>query len=175
VTYDVEIGGRVRRVDVARAGAGFRVSLDGRTLAADVTVLDGVWSLILSPDAAAAPRRSYEIAIEEDRAAPGRVTVQVGGRSLVATVDAARRRADRAHDAGTAAAGPLPVRAPMPGRVVRVLVKAGDRVEARQALVVVEAMKMENELRAPRAGTVAEVRVAEGASVDAGAVLAVIQ
>jgi biotin carboxyl carrier protein len=62
----------------------------------------------------------------------------------------------------------------MPGRVVRVLVAPGDAVTARQGLVVVEAMKMENELRAPRDGTVAEVRTREGAPVDANVVLVVI-
>jgi len=62
----------------------------------------------------------------------------------------------------------------MPGRIVKVLVRAGDVVAARQGLLVVEAMKMENELRAPRAGTVAEVRVSEGAPVEANVVLAVI-
>ena len=62
----------------------------------------------------------------------------------------------------------------MPGRVVRVLVAAGADVAAGQGLVVVEAMKMENELRAPRAGRVAEVAVREGEAVDAGALLAVI-
>ena len=64
--------------------------------------------------------------------------------------------------------------APMPGRVVRVLVKPGDEVAPRQGLVVVEAMKMENELSSPRAGTVREVTVSEGASVEAGRLLAVI-
>jgi biotin carboxyl carrier protein len=62
----------------------------------------------------------------------------------------------------------------MPGRVVKVLVTPGAAVAARQGLVVVEAMKMENELRAPRAGTVTEVRVREGAPVDANTVLVVI-
>ena len=62
----------------------------------------------------------------------------------------------------------------MPGKVVRVLVKPGDEVVARQGVVVVEAMKMENELRAGRAGIVREVLVAEGASVDAGTPLVVI-
>ena len=65
--------------------------------------------------------------------------------------------------------------APMPGKVVRVLVEAGDAIVARQPLVVVEAMKMENELRAGRDGTVAEVHACEGVSVDAGALLVVIQ
>jgi biotin carboxyl carrier protein len=64
--------------------------------------------------------------------------------------------------------------APMPGRVVKVLVTPGEAVSARQGLVVVEAMKMENELRAPRDGTVAEVRVREGVPVEANVVLVVI-
>jgi biotin carboxyl carrier protein len=63
----------------------------------------------------------------------------------------------------------------MPGRIVKLLVQRGDTVAARQGLVVVEAMKMENELRSPKDGTVAEVRVSEGMSVDAGAVLLVVE
>jgi biotin carboxyl carrier protein len=63
----------------------------------------------------------------------------------------------------------------MAGRIVRVLVSVGDAVEARQGLVVVEAMKMENELRAPRAGTVTDVNVGVGASIDAGTVVVVIE
>jgi len=63
----------------------------------------------------------------------------------------------------------------MPGRVVRVLVNAGDEVAARQGVVVVEAMKMENELRSPKAGTVKEVAVTPGTSVEAGRVLVVIE
>ena len=62
----------------------------------------------------------------------------------------------------------------MPGKVVKLLVKAGDHVTARQGVIVVEAMKMENELRAGRDGIVREVLVAEGASVDAGTPLVVI-
>jgi biotin carboxyl carrier protein len=63
----------------------------------------------------------------------------------------------------------------MPGRIVRVLVKLNETVVARQPLVVVEAMKMENELRAPRGGTVTEVRVSEGSSVEANTVLVVLR
>ena len=63
----------------------------------------------------------------------------------------------------------------MPGRVVKVRVKVGDAVAGRQGVVVVEVMKMENELRSPRAGTVKEVRVAQGALVEAGTVLVVIE
>ena len=62
----------------------------------------------------------------------------------------------------------------MPGRIVRVLVGVGDRVAARQPVVVVEAMKMENELRAPRDGVVTQVLAAPGAAVESGAVLIVV-
>jgi biotin carboxyl carrier protein len=62
----------------------------------------------------------------------------------------------------------------MPGKVVRVMARSGDAVQPRQAVVVVEAMKMENELRATRAGTVSEMLVREGQSVEAGALLAVV-
>jgi biotin carboxyl carrier protein len=75
---------------------------------------------------------------------------------------------------GAAAEGPLTVKSPMPGRLVKVLVKVGDKIAAGQSVVVVEAMKMENELRAPRAGVVRELRGAEGAAVDAGQDLVVI-
>jgi biotin carboxyl carrier protein len=72
------------------------------------------------------------------------------------------------------ALGAVSIKAPMPGRVVRVLVAVGDHVTARQAVVVVEAMKMENELRTPRDGTVKEIAVVPGAAVETGAVLVVI-
>jgi biotin carboxyl carrier protein len=64
--------------------------------------------------------------------------------------------------------GPATIRSPIPGRVVKVLVKVGDAVAAGATAVVLEAMKMENELRAPRAGTVAAVLCAEGTTVEAG-------
>jgi biotin carboxyl carrier protein len=74
-----------------------------------------------------------------------------------------------------AAAGPQRITAPMPGKIVRVPARAGDAVHARQTIVVIEAMKMENELKAARDGIVGELHATEGQSVDAGALLAVIQ
>jgi len=84
-----------------------------------------------------------------------------------------RERASRAADA-TASTGPLEVRAAIPGRVASVAVNAGDQIEAGTTLVVVEAMKMQNELRAPRAGRVERVAVGAGQTIEAGDVLAVI-
>ncbi len=86
--------------------------------------------------------------------------------------DARKAAADPARAAQ--AAGPITLRSPIPGRVAKLLAKAGDKVAAGQTVVVLEAMKMENELRAPRAGTVSEVRCAEGAPVEAGQDLATI-
>ncbi len=99
--------------------------------------------------------------------------VQLPHASLDAVVDG------RQHDASGvetgAGSGEQRVTAPMPGRVVRVLVKPGDEVAARQGLVVIEAMKMENELNAARAGRVKSVAVTEGLSVEAGRLLVVVE
>ena len=104
-------------------------------------------------------------------AGKGRLVVLVGSIPIAVRVNGRGRRPGPA----PASSGPQRIAAPMPGRVVRVLVKAGDAVRARQPVVVVEAMKMENELRADRDGTVAEIPIREGMSVEAGALLLVIQ
>ena len=100
-------------------------------------------------------------------------TDSLEGRTIVARLNG--RRSRHAHDASTHGQGEVAIVAPMPGRVVRVLAAIGDEVAARQGVVVVEAMKMENELRAPRAGRLKEVSVEAGTSVEAGRVLAVIE
>jgi biotin carboxyl carrier protein len=105
--------------------------------------------------------------------APGEMFAYLAGRVTRVIVNGRRRR--RAGDDAGSAHGEQKVTAPMPGRVVRMLVATGDTVEARQPVVVVEAMKMENELRSPKAGTVKEVPVAAGASVEAGRVLLIIE
>jgi biotin carboxyl carrier protein len=106
-------------------------------------------------------------------AAPGgTLVVHVGTSPVAVTLNGRRRKAaaGHGHDAKGADSAWRLV-APMPGKVVRVLVAAGDAVKARQPLVVVEAMKMENELRAGRDGHVTAIHVREGASVDAGTLL----
>jgi biotin carboxyl carrier protein len=158
LTTEIQIDGERHAVDARRDGDRWVVTLNGRELTVDVADVAGRWSMLIGP-------RSYEVAFE-----PG--VVVVNGRTFPVTVADPRaafgRRADAAHRGGD-------ITAPMPGRVVKVLVARGDAVAARQPLVIVEAMKMENELRAPRAGTVADVRVSEGASVEAHAVLIVIE
>ena len=112
------------------------------------------------------PRTSHEVRL--CRAGSGQLIVSVGATPFAVTLNGRRRAKE---GAGPAGAGPQRIVAPMPGKVIRVLVQAGAAVRARQPLVVVEAMKMENELRAVRDGTVAAVHVKEGASVEAGALL----
>ena len=120
------------------------------------------------------PERSYEIAIVDG--AGGGAMVYVNGQPVPVAIAGrgGRRGRSRAADESGGKGGPQHVVAPMPGRIVKVLVKAGDTVAARQGLVVVEAMKMENELRSPKAGTVSDVRVTEGMLVEANAVLVIV-
>jgi biotin carboxyl carrier protein len=164
--YEIEIGGRTRQVTVTRAGAAFAVSIDGHTWHVDAARIDGQ-SLSLILDSAS----SKDTVVTVDRAT-GQLTVNVDGVPVPVIVDGRRhtRRDDR-----HVGSGPQTIAAPMPGKVVRVLVKPGDAVTARQPVAVVEAMKMENELRAARDGTVAEVHAREGQSVDAGTLLLTIQ
>jgi biotin carboxyl carrier protein len=121
--------------------------------------------------------------------APGSYSVLIGGRSYSAiavngsirvngrefSVDLFDPREMRCRKAGGMGEGRQNILAPMPGKVVRVLVNAGDSVEAGQGLVVVEAMKMQNEMKSPKAGKVAEVKTKADATVAAGEVLLVIE
>jgi biotin carboxyl carrier protein len=199
VTVHVEAGGRRRAVDVRRDGDRFLVSLDGRQHAVDVKVINGVWSMLVElargpmtgpaeagpsdrddegigfPNNVGAgfspPARSYEIAFSPS--AEGVLTVHVDGVPVEVSINQMRRGAAAA--AHSADGGPQRVTAPMPGKIVKLLVKPGEKVQARQGVIVVEAMKMENELRAHAAGTVSEVRVTEGTSVEAGAILVILE
>jgi biotin carboxyl carrier protein len=167
MTFDVEIAGRVRRVRVESAGEHrFTVTLDGEAQVVGAVRLGGAGLSLLFGD------RSVEAQIVAG-AAPGEKLVWLDGVTAVATIDG--RRARRGSGGAARDNGDRRILAPMPGRVVRVLVGPGDEVEARQPVLVIEAMKMENELRSPGEGTVAEVRVSEGMSVEANAVLVVVE
>jgi len=112
------------------------------------------WSLLMS-------QHSYTARVETERST---YTVEMGGRTWSFDLaDPARALATSRMAAGHGAGL---VKAPMPGRIIRVLVAAGQSVKAGQGVVVVEAMKMENELQAPRDGVVSEIHVAEGQAVE---------
>jgi biotin carboxyl carrier protein len=161
----------VRSVSIERAGGDgrFRVSVDGDPTLVEARRNGGFGLSLLFPDAGHATA-SVSIAPGSAR---GELLAYLGGRSAAIGVNA-QRTGRGAADASGGAHGEQRVSAPMPGRVVRVLVAPGDAVEARQPVVVVEAMKMENELRSPKAGRVKDVAVAAGTSVEAGRVLVVI-
>ena len=182
--FEVETGGRVREITVSRTGDGFAVSVDGRLHQVDFARIDAhTLSLIVDTDAPAGTqerpdagplkaRPIYDATIVPD--SDERLVVLIGGVPVALKLNS-RRGGGKPRGVAAAGSGPLRITAPMPGKIVRVLVKAGDPVRARQAVVVVEAMKMENELRADRDGTVAEIHAREGMSVEAGALLVVIQ
>jgi biotin carboxyl carrier protein len=179
VQYEVEVGGRRLQVVVTRSGDGFAVAVDGRIRHVDAARIDAhTLSLIVdrgdglkAVPSGQAPSREVSVAADP---ISGQLTVHVGATAVAVTLNG-RRRWGRKDEGAATGSGPQRLVAPMPGKVVRVLVKAGDQVTARQPVVVVEAMKMENELRASRGGTVAEILAREGMSVDAGALLLVIQ
>jgi len=121
---------------------------------------------------------------------PGIFSVLIEGRSYQATllepgviqvndeifeVEIFDPRELRARSSAGAHEGRQNIAAPMPGKVVRVLVSAGATIEKGQGLIVVEAMKMQNEMKAPKAGTVVEIKTQEGATVSAGEILIVIE
>ena len=168
--YEVEVGGNTKQVVVARVGDRFAVTVDGRTYQVDAARIDAHTLSLLVDNMWPG---SHEVSIAPDPAG-GSLTVRVGSTPVAVTLNG-RRRYGRKEDGASSGSGPQRITAPMPGKIVRVLVKAGEAVRARQPLVVVEAMKMENELRAAREGTVAEIHAREGVTVDAGALLIVIQ
>jgi biotin carboxyl carrier protein len=182
--FEIEVGGRRRQIAVTRPAAPgdrFAVTVDGSTWHVDVSrigahtlslIVDSVSSVGNAADDRSIPSRSIEAVIVPAPAA-GQLTIYVGTTPVPVVLNG--RRPGRRDERGASSDGPQRVLAPMPGKVVRVLVKSGEAVRARQPLVVVEAMKMENELRAGRDGTVADIHAREGTSVDAGALLVVIQ
>jgi biotin carboxyl carrier protein len=163
VKLEIEIAGKARTVDYTRGDAA--VMVDGTPVAIEAQLLrPGVLSLIVDGHA-------WCVVLEDDANEPA---VYVGGARVVYRVDDPRSlKARRGRAAGTD--GPKAIKASMPGRVVRVLAQKGDAVEAHAGVVVIEAMKMQNELKSPKAGRIAELRVSAGDTVAAGDVLAVVE
>ena len=159
---DATVLGRTIRVEVRGGGARYRLTLDGVPLEVDLAGDGrGLSSLLVGGE-------SHEVGLERGE---GGYTVVFPGESLAVELAVAARgtSAPARH-----APGPARLVAPMPGRVVRLLAQAGTDVAAGQGLFVIEALKMENELKAPRAGRLQEVAVREGQAVEAGALLAVV-
>ena len=175
MTFEIALNGRSRTVSIERAGQGtdgalrLRVSVDGTSSLVDVQRSGEFGLSLVFPEAG---ERSTTVHVAPGQS-PGELLAYLAGRIAAVSVNASRSGRGAA-DTGAGVHGEQKIVAPMPGRVVRVLVAPGDHVEPRQPVIVVEAMKMENELRSPKAGRVKDIAVAAGASVEAGRVLVVI-
>jgi biotin carboxyl carrier protein len=174
VRYHAIVGGVERLVEVTRRGERYRVAIhpdthesaNPRVLEVDAVHLPGqAMSLVVD---------GRSVRTDVEAGTDGHLAVLVGDEvHELDVLDERRLRLRRASGKFTLQ-GPQRVDSPMPGKVVRVLVKQGDQVQEGQGLVVVEAMKMENELKSPKAGLVTELHAQEGQAVEAGAKLAVV-
>jgi biotin carboxyl carrier protein len=160
----VKIEGRTREVEATREGGRLRWRLDGKPVEADaVKVAAETYSILLGGQA-------FEVRVH---AAGDGLRIQAGGQEFAAAIVDPRQWQGR-HGHAVEVEGRLQILAPMPGKIVRVLVKQGERVQAGQGIVVVEAMKMQNEVRSRKTGIVERLLVTEGKTVNAGEVVAVV-
>ena len=165
--YEIQIEGNTRAIEVQQNGNGaFRAHIEGQAVSVDaVEIAPDAWSILLDG-------RSFEARVSCDGSDDGLLVRCAGADFRVQVRDPRSWRAGR-HSA-LEASGPQRVLAPMPGKIVRVLVAAGDEIEAGRGLVVVEAMKMQNEIRAPKSGRIERVLVVEGQAVRTQEALVII-
>lgn len=163
--YDITIDGKSYRLDLARVDGQWQCRLDGREIQIDA-VLTGHDTLSILMGG-----KAFEI--RRELVAAG-TFVWVGSSSYAAEVRDPRSLRARKKKAGDES-GPRKLVASMPGKVIRVLVSEKEEVEAGQGIVVVEAMKMQNEIKSPKKGIVQKLIAVEGATVNAGDVLAIVE
>jgi biotin carboxyl carrier protein len=161
---EIALNGKAHQVELAQIGERLRCTIDGTPLEADaVQIGPGIYSILIDGE-------SLEVRVEPDG---GGFRVATGDQEWRAEIrDPRQWRRNRS--GGSEAEGRQQVSAPMPGKIVRVLVRAGETVDAKQGLFVVEAMKMQNEIRSPKSGKVERLLVSEGQTVNAGEALAII-
>ena len=162
-TIWLNLNGKKQRVDLPANLTTGRIdcALEGRPLTADVQLLQpGVLSLLIAG-------RQYRCILDGD-------AVLIEGRCFPFEVEDPRSLQGR-RGAAAGAEGPRPVKAPMPGRVIRVLVAVGEEVTEGQGIVVIEAMKMQNELKSPKPGRVIRIAAAVDDAVGSGDILAIIE
>ena len=157
--WNVSIDGRWSELEVVRDGDAWKIRKNGQENKASVIEVEpSVYSVLIGD-------RSYEARIQGG-------WVDLGRRHIA--VEVQDPRVLRSASSSASAHGRKNVSASMPGKVIRLLVQEGDTVEAGQGLVVVEAMKMQNEMKSPKAGQVVRLSAHVGATVAAGEVLVVI-
>ena len=161
---NVTIQDRERTAELTYAGDRPQWKVDGREVDADaIKVAPGIFSIIVDGE-------SFEVQVEGNSS---QLRVLIGGKEYLASLENPRElKKNRASAAQIE--GRQNVVAPMAGKIIRSLVKAGDEVQSGQGLLIVEAMKMQNEIRSPKAGKIERVTVVEGQTVNPGEIVAVI-
>jgi biotin carboxyl carrier protein len=168
--YTIDVAGEIHEVLLAADGRSVQFTFDGRARAIELGA---------EASGGVSTWRDGNRVVEAfvDGALP-RLPITIAGTTIIVEIADARLAASTAATAAgrrsAGAPGPLRVRAPMPGRVTKIAARVGEAVSAGQCVLVIEAMKMENEIRAPRAAVVREIRCAEGQSVEAGQDLALL-
>ena len=162
--YEVTIDGKNYRLDINHADGRWACRLDGRDLEVD--------AILARPDVLSLRIGNQAYEVKSERVAND-LYLWVGSTRFAAEVRDPRslRGRTRAGDDH----GPKKIIAPMPGKVVRLMVREGDTVELGVGVAVVEAMKMQNEIKSPKKGTIQKILVEEGATVNAGDVLAIVE
>ena len=165
MTYEVSIDGKNHHLELNQVDSRWECTLDGEKVNVDaVLARPNVLSLIVEGQA-------FEV--KRERTATDLHLWVKSARFAVDVRDPRSLRSRRAAAGGVE--GPQKLTAPMPGKIVRILAPAGTAVTAGQGILVIEAMKMQNELKSPKDGVVKQIVVAEGASVTAGEVLAIVE
>lgn len=181
IVYDVSVGGKTYRLEIEprgresaspapgeaddRQGSDWRLRLDGREVLVNVAPgTPDVLSLLIEGN-------SFDVRQERE---PEKLRIFVRGEIHEVSLEDPRSFRNRTR-ARSVERGPLKVTATMPGKVVRVLARAGEQMAAGQAIAVIEAMKMQNEIRSPKPGVLKELRVRPGANVNTGEVLAIVE
>ncbi len=166
MTYDIIVDGKTHHVEVVRGEKLWSCKVDGQEMDVDaaLTARD-VLSVLLAG-------KAYEI--KRERSLQGELHMVIGSARYAVDVQDPRSLKTRRAVAG-AETGPQKIKAAMPGKIVRVLVTEAEEVKAGQGIIVMEAMKMQNEMKSPKDGRVQKLLTAEGSAVNAGDTLAIIE
>ena len=166
MTYDVIVDGKTHHVELTRGEKLWSCKVDGEEMEVDaaLTARDVLSILIRG--------KAYEI--KRERSLQGELHMVIGSARYAVDVQDPRSLKTRRAVAG-AEAGPQKIKAAMPGKIVRVLVTEKEEVKAGQGVIVMEAMKMQNEMKSPKDGRVQKILAAEGSAVNAGDTLAIIE
>jgi biotin carboxyl carrier protein len=165
MVYEIIVGGKLHRLELEKAAAGWDCHLNGQPIHIDALIpRRDVLSLLIDG-------HSYEIKREQTATD---LHMWVGSARFAIELRDPRCLHSRQKVAADEK-GPIKIVAPMPGRVVRLLVAENSEVEAGQGIIVVEAMKMQNEIKAPKKGVVKRILAAPGVAVNPGDVLAIVE